>query len=291
MFDPHFGAVIAKGTLTPLTDSVLPPGTLVLRASQVKAPTAKHFWSRWVEHWNEMLVWAFQQHQRVRQPQQQQRVGRQPGPAAVVPGGWQQQPQQSLPGVGVQQGPAAAAAPAAGNQESAGSWGSSAGASVGVPQQQQQLPKSASSGSTNSNLLAQATTAAAASSSTRRPILEFIHPQDRPWLQQLWYVHEALQMLDSGSSSSSGTHLGAASVLPPMACRQQQQQIASGPVPANLCSSSNTADAAAGCCCECVIEVVSRAPSGADKSCDLRINKNLLLLLHHAGVPQQVFEE
>lgn len=36
MFDPHFAGVIGKGTLLPLNSSALPPGTIILRQSQVK---------------------------------------------------------------------------------------------------------------------------------------------------------------------------------------------------------------------------------------------------------------
>jgi hypothetical protein len=50
------------------------------------------------------------------------------------------------------------------------------------------------------------------------------------------------------------------------------------------------ADGAA-CGCEATLEVVSRPPEGAEKSSDLRINKNLLLLLLDGGVPPAVFRE
>jgi hypothetical protein len=41
-----------------------------------------------------------------------------------------------------------------------------------------------------------------------------------------------------------------------------------------------------------MLEVVSRPPDGADRPAEkIRVNKNLLLLMHYAGVPQQVFAE
>eukprot|EP00775_Hariotina_reticulata_P005922 gene5922-6162_t len=42
---------------------------------------------------------------------------------------------------------------------------------------------------------------------------------------------------------------------------------------------------------QATLEVVSRPPEGGERSCDLRINKNLLLLLLDAGVPSAVFKD
>jgi hypothetical protein len=39
-----------------------------------------------------------------------------------------------------------------------------------------------------------------------------------------------------------------------------------------------------------VLEVVARPPDNSGRNPDLKVNKNLLLLLHHAGVPREVFE-
>jgi hypothetical protein len=240
LFDPHFGGVIAKGTLLPLNSTVLPPGTLVLRASQVKAPDAALFWSKWTAYWNQALVWAHQVHQ-----QQQQR--------------WQQQ-QQHLVGVGNTPGACSQAAAAV-------------------------------------------AAAAAATTACRRSALEYVHPQDRPWLQQLWYVHEAWQkaVVCSSSSSSGGGSSSISSIndccdQPPTPCKpwqppQQQQQSGSSGYSA-ACSRTDGSSSRLLCSCSASLEVVCRPPDGCERGGEkLRVNKNLLLLLHHAGVPQAVFTE
>jgi hypothetical protein len=57
-------------------------------------------------------------------------------------------------------------------------------------------------------------------------------------------------------------------------------------------SGSSSSSSSSMCCCTASLEVVSRPPDGAERAGErLRVNKNLLLLLHHAGVPQHIFAE
>jgi hypothetical protein len=263
LFDPHLGGVVGKGTLLPLNSSVLPPGTLVLRQSQVKAPVGKTFWAAWSGYWQQLLIWAHQQHlQQQRQwpaqgmhfQQQQQQVGGSFSRAGVAP---------------------------------ANSSTSSAGGPGAVPVPQVNAPTAAAAGAAGALEAAVQAAAVAAAVGPRAEALRCFNAQDQPWMQQLWYVHDAMQ-LNSSSSSMAGDALvpGRALVPPPARpdcrshCQQQQQQW----------PSSSSSSSSGVCGCEAVLEVVSRPPDSSGKNPDLKISKNLLLLLHHAGVPLAVFE-
>lgn len=262
MFNPHFGGVIAKGMLLPLSDRVLPPGVVVLRMSQVKAPEAKTFWDRWSIYWQQLLVWAHQVHHQ--QQQQQQNV--------------QLQQQQQYGAMNGQ--------PCSSSSSSGGS--------------------TCAAGAATAAATAAATVAAAVAAANIEG-LSCVHPQDRPWFQQLCYICGAQQLLGSSSSSSRYAQ------PPPLPCQnEQQQQLCRQGCHAHSTSAAEAAAAAAAppgshalvsggsscgdcstgsCSCEAMLEVVRRPVDGAEKHTEHRIGKNLLTLLHHAGVPQDVFAE
>lgn len=213
LFDPHFGGVVAKGMLLPLNGSALPPGTVVLRSSQVKAPASEVFARAWQQHWQRMLAWAHQQHQQ------------------------QHHEQEELD--------------------------SALAASRAVE-----------------------AAAQAASPGPRAALLRCFNAQDQPWMQQLWYVHDALQLhsLRQRTAPNAATAAAAVHRPPPAPC---------APSAGSGCPHQTAAGSgSSGCRCSCsaVLEVVTRPPDGVGRG-ELRINKNLLLLLHQRGVPAQVFEE
>lgn len=239
LFDSHLGGVIAKGTLLPLNSGALPAGTIVLRQSQVKAPAGKSFWPSWVRYWQTLLVWAHQQHQAQQQHQQQQ---------------WR-------PTLGDRH-PAGSCNVAGPNSSSSGSGSCSNGA--------------AAPSAVDAAVRAAAT---AAASGPRADTLRCFNAQDQPWMQQLWYIHDAQELVlraaQSGGSCSD----------PPTPPGCPQRQLAQQPQHHQqaVCGASGV------CACSATLEVVSRPPDSNNRAPDLRVNKNLLLLLHHAGVPQEVF--
>jgi hypothetical protein len=263
LFDPHLGGVIGKGTLLPLNSSALPPDTLVLRQSQVKAPVSRTFWAAWSRYWQQLLVWAHLRHL------QQQRQW----PAQ----GMNLQQQQQVGGSFSRAGVAAA---------SSSSSSSAAGGPGVMPVLQVTAPTAAAAGAFEAAMQAAAVAAAAGS---RSEALRCFNAQDQPWMQQLWYVHDAMQLTSSSSVAVGALGPGSAFAPPPARpdcrshCPHQQQQWPSS-------SSSSSSSSSGVCGCEAVLEVVSRPPDSSGRNPDLKINKNLLLLLHHAGVPLAVFE-
>lgn len=292
LFDGHFGGVIAKGTLLPLNSSALPPGTIILRQSQVKAPTGKTFWSSWTAYWQQTLLWAHQVHSHNTQTNQQQGLP-QLSRFACQAGSCNQ--------------------PCVSNSSSSG-----AGVSVATPGT---TAAAATAGEVALQAaVAAATAAAAAASGSRGVALRCFNAQDQPWLQQLWYIHDAQQMVGCLQAQGLCSPIPA-QPLPPGCLQQQQQQPpqaagvagssssttrlaptapygagGSGNSSSSTSTGSQTGGAgpaascsSRGCQCSAVLEVVCRPPDSSSRTPDLRINKNLLLLLHHAGVPEEVF--
>jgi hypothetical protein len=149
---------------------------------------------------------------------------------------------------------------------------------------------------------AQAAAVAAAVNGTRAASLRCFHAQDQPWMQQLWYIYDAVQVFNSSSSSSRSATDGQPG--PPTACipvrpgckqcsdggAQPQQQQQQQWHPGSSSSGGSSGACSSRCSCSAVCEVVSRPPDTSGRQTDININKNLLLLLHHAGVPLEVFE-
>lgn len=267
VFDPHLSGVIGKGTLLPLSSSALPPGTIILRQSQVKAPAGKAFWSAWTRHWQDLLIWAHQQHLQQANTQMQPQVS----------------PPQHLWTLPQRQHSAVAGA--------SGTSSSSAGSSCGIHAQ-------SSAGATATPLAAfeaaAAAAAAAAASGPKAATLRCFNAQDQPWMQQVWYIHNAMRLAQqaaaaAGPASAQGSFLPPARPGCPSSCQQQQQHQCWTACSSNMSGSSSGSVRACGC--SAVLEVVSRPPDSSGRNPDLKVNKNLLLLLHHAGVPAEVFAE
>lgn len=277
LFDPHFGGVIAKGTLLPLNSRALPPNTIVLRQSQVKAPAGREFWEGWSTHWQQLLLWAHQQHL---------------------------QQQRSTPQHGMPPQPQAAHSCCCGMTAAGGAAGSnSANGSSGSGVRCSCSNTGVAAGGASFAAAVQAA-ADAAVNGPRADVLRCFHAQDQPWLQQLWYVHDARQLCQrqragynqrAGSSSSNSAKQHALPPPSPTGCRQQlsgqqqqqpQQQGAAG----SAGNSGGTTSSSSSCSCGAVLEVVTRPPDSTGRPADISINKNLLLLLHDAGVPAEVFE-
>jgi hypothetical protein len=148
--------------------------------------------------------------------------------------------------------------------------------------------------------------AAAAAVGPRATTLRCFHAQDLPYMQQLWYIHDAMQLFSTAAAATAPPAAAAATTLvrpgsnltaPPVRpdCRQHshQQQLQQEQWPPSGSSGSSAGSSGRGRCeCDAVLEVVSRPPDSSGRNPDLKVNRNLLLLLlHHAGVPLQVFEE
>lgn len=224
------------------------------------------------------MVWAHQQHLQHAQRQQQHN--------------WppQQQWQQPQPsGFTVLQ---SHAVPAAGPTSSTSSTVEGASACVAGTTP---VAAGAATASLTAFEAAAEAAAAAAANGPRAATTRCFNAQDQPWIQQLWYVHDALQLELSPPAGLAAAGVGCCSPPARPGCsgsnHQQQQQGWSTCSGSNVSSSGSTSSSRHGACgCSAVLEVVARPPDSSGRNPDLKVNKNLLLLLHHAGVPRDVFE-